>query len=160
MAPLTPSAPAGRLVSLVILFAVCCLPSRAWSAAATPQASVQQWVGAWNAHDAKALANMLESDVAFVLVSGKLLNGPIEFHEVHRAQFSGRYSSSNFAVTEPARVVLIKPDVAVVTWRWAITDVRNEDGTPSPTYHGIFTWVEVRHGKAWKIRAAQNTIDR
>jgi uncharacterized protein (TIGR02246 family) len=120
--------------------------------------TVNTWVNDWNAHDADAIGRMLTQDVDFVLVNGRWLKGRAEFVQVHGDQFKGRYSTSEFAVDGDPNVTLLKPDVAVIQWRWIITHVRNADGTPAPTYKGVFTWVLVERNGMWAIRAAQNTV--
>lgn len=124
----------------------------------TVAATVRTWVDNWNAHDAKAIGQMLTPDVDFVLVNGRWLKGRDEFVQVHTDQFKGRYSTSEFAVDGEPNVTLLKPDLALIQWHWIITHVRNPNGTPAPTYKGIFTWVLVEGGAGWTIRAAQNTI--
>jgi uncharacterized protein (TIGR02246 family) len=119
-----------------------------------------KWVDNWNAHDAAALGKLLTPDVDFVLVNGTRLRGRQDFTRVHAQQFSGRYKRSVFQQDGEPDVSLLRPDVAVVHWRWSISGVENPDGSPAQTYHGIFTWVLVKTGGTWKIRAAQNTVDK
>jgi uncharacterized protein (TIGR02246 family) len=122
--------------------------------------TVRAWVAGWNAHDAPALGQLLTPDVNFVLVNGRELHGRDEFTRVHAEQFAGRYDQSTFAKDGEIAVSLLKADVALASWRWTITGVRNTDGTPGPIYHGIFTWVMVLDRGKWQVRAAQNTIDK
>jgi uncharacterized protein (TIGR02246 family) len=122
--------------------------------------TVDAWVAGWNAHDAPALGKLLTLDVDFVLVNGRELHGRDEFTRVHAEQFAGRYDQSAFAKDGEVSASLLKPDVALANWRWTITGVRNPDGTPGPTYHGIFTWVLVADRGRWQVRAAQNTVDK
>ena len=119
-----------------------------------------RWVNGWNAHDAAALGNLLTSDVDFVLVNGRLLRGRNEFMQLHAQQFAGRYGKSVFQQDGEPDFSFIRPDVALVHWRWSISGVENPDGSAAQTYHGIFTWVLVRSRGTWSIRAAQNTVDR
>jgi uncharacterized protein (TIGR02246 family) len=118
------------------------------------------WINGWNAHDAAALGRLLTDDVDFVLVNGTMLHGRQDFTHVHAEQFSGRYKNSVFQKEGEPDFSFIRPDVAVVHWRWSISGVVNPDGSPAQTYHGIFTWVLVRTGDRWAIRAAQNTVDK
>jgi uncharacterized protein (TIGR02246 family) len=135
-----------------------CLAQGAGTAAVA--ATVNTWVKDWNAHDAKAIGQMLTPDVDFVLVNGRWLKGRSEFVQVHGDQFAGRYAQSEFAVDGTPAISMLKPDVALVQWRWIITHVRNPDGTPAPTYKGVFTWVVTQQHGVWSIRAAQNTVTR
>jgi uncharacterized protein (TIGR02246 family) len=106
------------------------------------------------------VASLLTPDVTFVLVNGRDLHGREEFEKVHGDQFAGRYDKSLFAVDGAVQAADIRPDVVLVNWRWTISGVRNPDGSPAGGYRGIFTWVALRQGKVWQIRAAQNTVDR
>jgi uncharacterized protein (TIGR02246 family) len=123
-------------------------------------AATARWIKGWNAHDAAALGRLLTDDVDFVLVNGTMLHGRQDFTRVHAQQFSGRYKNSVFQINGEPDFSLIRPDVAVVHWRWSISGVVNPDGSPAQIYHGIFTWVLVRTGGTWAIRAAQNTVDK
>lgn len=136
------------------------LPAQA--ASATPEeaiaAIVSAWVKEWNAHDANALGQLFTPNADFVGVSGALLKGRGEFSRVHREQFAGRYDKSLFAVTVAPDITFIKPDVALVHWRWSLAEVRTVDGTPIAPFRGIFTWIVTLEDGVWKIRASQNTI--
>jgi uncharacterized protein (TIGR02246 family) len=142
--------------TLMCTSALCASQETKTSTALT--ATVTTWVNDWNAHDANAIGQMLTRDVDFVLVNGRWLKGRAQFVQVHGDQFKGRYSTSEFAVDGDPNVTLLKPDVAVIQWRWIITRVRNPDGTPAPTYKGVFTWVLVERNGTWLIHAAQNTV--
>jgi uncharacterized protein (TIGR02246 family) len=121
-------------------------------------ALVPAWIKEWNRHDADALGQLLSAGVDFITVTGTLLKGREEFTRLHTGQFAGRYGNSIFEVDGAPGVTFIKPDVALVHWRWTITEVRNADGTPASPYRGIFTWVAVANDGTWKIQASQNTI--
>lgn len=151
-----------RSIHVVFAAAIACAStssaSQETNATSAVTATVTTWVNDWNTHDAKAIGQMLTPDVDFVLVNGRWLKGRVEFVQVHGDQFRSRYAASEFAVDGEPNVTLLKPDVALIQWRWVITHVRNPDGTPAPTYKGVFTWVLVERGASWSIRAAQNTI--
>jgi len=123
-------------------------------------AMTSSWVDGWNAHDAIALGKLLTPDVDFVLVNGTRLHGRQDFTRVHALQFAQRYRDSVFRQDGTTDVSFIRPDVAIVHWRWSISGVSNPDGSPAPVYNGIFTWVLVEANGVWAIRAAQNTVDR
>jgi uncharacterized protein (TIGR02246 family) len=145
--------------ALLVCFAACAASAGGQGTSAAA-ALVPAWVEAWNRHDAASLAGLLTPDVTFVLVNGRDLHGREEFEKVHGDQFAGRYDKSLFAVDGAVQAADIRRDVVLVNWRWTISGVRNPDGSPAGDYHGIFTWVALRQGKVWQIRAAQNTVDR
>lgn len=121
---------------------------------------IQDFIKAWNAHDAKALGDVFSADGEFVGISGIKWSNPAEVSRVHAEQFAGRYSSSLFALDKAPAVALLKPDVALVHWQWTISDVRNPDGTKVAPYQGIFTWVLVNRDGVWRVRAAQNNVSK
>jgi uncharacterized protein (TIGR02246 family) len=147
-------------VGTLLGWVAACVASPAEQGTLTVAALVPAWVEAWNRHDAASLASLLTPNVTFVLVNGRDLHGREDFEKVHRDQFADRYDKSLFAIDGAVQAADIRPDVVLVNWRWTISGVRNPDGSPAGDYHGIFTWVALRQGKVWQIRAAQNTVDR
>lgn len=119
---------------------------------------VTEFVNAWNAHDGSALGRIFTPDGDFIGISGIQWHGPAEIAKVHSEQFAGRYDESVFTVDGMPSVALIKPDVALIHWRWTISGVRNPDGTPLAPYRGIFTWVAINRDGTWRVRAAQNNV--
>lgn len=121
---------------------------------------VTEFINAWNAHDGSALGRIFTPDGDFIGISGIQWHGPAEIAKVHSEQFAGRYDESIFTVDGIPSVALIKPDVALIHWRWTISGVRNLDGTPVAPYRGIFTWVAITHDGTWRVRAAQNNVSK
>ena len=121
---------------------------------------VTEFINAWNAHDGSALGRIFTPDGDFIGISGIQWRGPAEIAKVHSEQFAGRYDESIFTVDGMPSVALIKPDVALIHWRWTISGVRNPDGTPVAPYRGIFTWVAINHDGTWLVRAAQNNVSK
>jgi hypothetical protein len=54
-------------------------------------------------------------------------------------------------------VSLIRPDVAVVRVKWGMRGDRDNDGSAREPREGIFTWLTVKEGDTWKIRASHNS---
>lgn len=123
-------------------------------------AVVTRFVDAWNAHDGNALGQVFTEDGDFVGISGIPWHGPAEIARVHSEQFAGRYDKSAFAVDGTPGIAFIKPDVALVHWRWTISGVRDANGAPVAPYRGIFTWVVINRGGLWQVRAAQNNVSK
>lgn len=144
----------------LFLFTNAVPPHAGAAAGALATVETSRWIEGWNAHDARALGELLTDDVDFVLVNGTLVRGRQDFTHIHAQQFAGRYRNSVFRNDGMTDESFIRPDVAVVHWRWSISGVSNGDGSPAQTYHGIFTWVLVKNGGIWAIRVAQNTITR
>jgi uncharacterized protein (TIGR02246 family) len=119
------------------------------------EAIATKWEKAWNSHDMEALHNLLTEDADFVNVGAKHWKGRKEIHDQHAARLS-QFAESTW-VTQATTVQFLKPDIALVHIHWRLTGDKNSDGTPRSPREGIFTWVVIKHGACWQIRAAQNT---
>lgn len=119
----------------------------------------QQYETGWNAHDMNLLASMRVDDIDFVVVTGEHRKGReasmAKLGEQHRTQFR-----DSVWTNEKILVQFLRPDVALAHIEWAIKGDRNVDDTPRPPRKGIFTWVVVKDGAVWKLRAAHNTNKR
>src|SRR5262245_16139788 len=116
----------------------------------------QDYETGWNTHDMSLLGRMRTDDVDFVVVTGEHEKGReatiTRPAELHRTQFRDRTFT-----TEHVSVRFLRPDIALVHIDWAIKGDRDPDDTLRQPRHGIFTWVVIKYGKEWKLRAAQNT---
>ncbi len=117
---------------------------------------VSAWADAWNRHDAEAAAALVIPEVDFVNVLGRWLKGNDEFVEHHRQLHSTQMRNSIWSnINYEAR--FIGEDFAIVHLEWSIEGDEDPDGTPRRQRHGIFTWILIRLGPAWRIAAAHNT---
>jgi uncharacterized protein (TIGR02246 family) len=116
----------------------------------------QQYESGWNNHDMSLLGAMRANDIDFVVVTGEHRKGReasmAQLGEQHRTQFR-----ESVWTNEKVSVQFLRPDVALVHIEWGIKGDRNLDDTPRPPRKGIFTWVVVKEGAAWTLRAAHNT---
>ena len=105
------------------------------------------------------LGAMRADDIDFVVVTGEHRKGReasmAKLGDQHRTQFR-----DSVWTNEKISVQFLRPDVALMHVEWAIKGDRNVDDTPRPPRKGIFTWVVVKDGTVWKLRAAQNTNKR
>ena len=116
----------------------------------------RQYETGWNTHDMNLLGAMRAEDIDFVVVTGEIRKGReasmAQLREQHRTQFR-----ESVWTNEKVSVQFLRSDVALVHIEWAIRGDRNMDDTLRPPRHGIFTWVVVKTGADWKLRAAHNT---
>jgi uncharacterized protein (TIGR02246 family) len=119
----------------------------------------QQYETGWNTHNMEVLGRMRTNDIDFVVVTGEHRKGReasmAQLAEQHRTQFR-----DSTWTNERVSVQLLRPDIALVHIEWAIKGDRNPDDTLRPPRHGIFTWVVIKEGEGWKLRAAHNTNKR
>jgi uncharacterized protein (TIGR02246 family) len=135
-----------------------CLAAPAYAAEPAPLALVGDFVQRWNAHDAAALGAMFAEDGDFIGITGTLWKDPAEIVQVHRQLFAGRYDKSEYQADGAPTASVLGPDIVLLRWHWTISKVRDEQNQELPPYRGIFSWVLVRRGPEWKIRAAQNEL--
>lgn len=147
---------ATRLLSLALVSVLCApvLAQRESDEAAVRMLAAS-WEQAWNRHDMRALAALFSDDADFVNVGAKHWRGRTEIEQQHAARLP-QFLESTWS-TKAVAVQFLKPDIALAHVNWAMEGDRDPDGTPRSPRGGVFTWVVVKQGATWLIRAAQNT---
>lgn len=124
---------------------------------AANQALAKAFETAWNTHDMDpGLRRLVTHDVDWVNVDGGMGSGIEQIVSGHASVHRTKFKDSVMTVTH-ADVKLVKPDVAVVHVKWHLRGDRNNDGSPREPREGIFTWITVKVGDTWKIRASHNS---
>jgi uncharacterized protein (TIGR02246 family) len=120
-------------------------------------ALARDFQAAWNKHDIEgAFRKLLTDDVDWVNVNAVRGKGIETVVQGHVRVHAGKFKDSVMTVKD-VEVELLKPDVALVYVSWGMKGDRDDDGTPREPREGLFTWVTVQDGPAWKIRASHNT---
>ena len=94
---------------------------------------------AWAKHDGHQLATIMAEDVDFVTVGGAWFHGRADFEKYHTRLLSGRFRDSTNTPLETI-VRFLRPDEAVVHWKWTIEGDKNPDGSPRPKRHVVGSW--------------------
>ena len=119
----------------------------------------QQYETGWNKHDMNLLGRMRTDDIDFVVVTGDHEKGReasiARLAELHRTRFR-----DSIWTNEHVTVQFLRPDIALVHIDWTIQGDRDPDDTLRSPRRGIFTWVVIKQGEEWKLRAAHNTNKR
>ena len=149
-----------RVVAMT-LFAIVLSPMAGHAQDADPvsenRALAKAFESAWNAHDmGEPFRKLLTEDVDWVDVIGGHGSGREKIVQNHIRLHEGNFKDSVLTVTS-INVALIKPDIAVVHADWTMRGDRDIDGTPRGPREGLLTWVTVKDGDTWKIRASHNT---
>ena len=110
---------------------------------------------AWNRHDAHAFAAAFAEDAEFTNVFGMVQKGRAGIEAAHAPIFKTMFKDSHLTVTE-TRVRLIRPDVASVDVKWAMTGARDPHGNPWPERTGLLNWIATRHGEHWLVDVSHN----
>lgn len=112
---------------------------------------------AWNAHDMNvAFRKLLTEDIDWVNVDAGRGKGLEQVVQGHVRVHAGKFKDSTLTIKQ-VDIDVLRPDVAVMHVSWNMRGDRNNDGTPREPRDGLFTWVAVKEGGAWKIRASHNT---
>ena len=118
---------------------------------------IKAFQSAWNSHDIEvAFRKLLTDDVDWVNVNAGRGKGIEAVVQGHARVHAGKFKDSVFKVKD-VEVEPLKPDVALVYVSWGMSGDRDDDGTAREPREGLFTWVTVKEGTAWKIRASHNT---
>jgi uncharacterized protein (TIGR02246 family) len=119
----------------------------------------EEYETGWNKHDMNLLSHMRTDDIDFVVVTGEHEKGReasiARLAGLHRTQFR-----DSIWTNEHVAVQFLRPDIALVHIDWAIRGDRDPDDTVRSPRRGIFTWVVIKQGEEWKLRAAHNTNKR
>jgi uncharacterized protein (TIGR02246 family) len=109
---------------------------------------VDDFVGAFNRHDAHGWAIPFGEDADFTNVSGLTRHGQKEVEERFKELFAGPLKDAHRTATV-RHVRFVRPDVAAVDAEWELVGSRAADGSENPVRKGIFTWVMVKQDGRW-----------
>jgi uncharacterized protein (TIGR02246 family) len=126
------------------------------SSAAAAKAVSAAFVDDWNRHDMKSFAELFSEDAQFVNVIGLWWRSRLEIQKQHEALHATRMRHSHLVATETS-VRLLRPDVAVLHFRWQLTGDSGIDGVTLPMRRGVMSLVMVQTRGKWQIASAQNT---
>ena len=150
-----------QATTILLAFAAIVLtPMLGYSNETGPQeanrALAKQLESTWNAHDMQAFGKLLTEDVDWVNVDAGHGKGRETVERGHARVHAGKFKNSVMTINK-VDVAVIRPDVAIVHVSWGIRGDTDDDGTPRQPREGLFTWVTVKDGDTWKIRASHNT---
>ncbi|HWF12114.1 MAG TPA: SgcJ/EcaC family oxidoreductase [Candidatus Acidoferrales bacterium] len=111
---------------------------------------IDDFVGAFNRHDAAGWAMPFGDDGDFTNVSGLTKHGRKEVEERFKVLFAGPLKNAHRTVTV-RHLRFAKPDVAFADAEWALEGSLAGDGSANPVRKGIFTFVLVKQDGYWKF---------
>lgn len=150
-----------RLPVMAMIVSLALTSTDARSQDATPEeanrALASAFEKAWNTHDMDvAYRKLLTVDVDWVNVDGYRGTGIEPVVQGHVRVHAAKFKESVLTINGVS-VALLKPDMAIIHVSWGMRGDRDNDGTPRQPREGLFTWVTVKDGNAWKIRASHNS---
>ena len=124
---------------------------------AANRALAAEFEKAWNTHDMRFLDAIVTDDIDWVNVDGGRGRGREAIVGGHaRVHGTPKFKDSKLTVRR-VEVAALRPDVAVVHVYWGMQGDRDNDGTARPPRDGVFTWLTVKDGTSWRIRASHNS---
>jgi uncharacterized protein (TIGR02246 family) len=104
----------------------------------------------------EAFGNLFTEDADFVNVAGKWWKGRAEIQARHQESHSSGFRMSTLASLGTS-VRRLRPDIAVMHFRWELTGQVDADGKQTPARRGILQMLAVKELDDWKIASVQNT---
>lgn len=116
---------------------------------------LNDFIAAWNVHDAKLFSRLFADDTDFTNVKGVYRHGRMAFEEFHAPFFKTVWASSVIKINR-SRIRFIKPDVAFVDAWWDLDGLKGPDGTDRPPRTGLLMFVMTLHDNQWLITVMHN----
>ena len=145
-----------RLVVLIIMSFAMVFPiagPRAQSVASDKESAavrqvIDDFMTAFNNHDAHAWAMPFGDDGDFTNVSGLTKHGQKEVEERFQELFAGPLKDAHRTM-KIRHLRFVKPDVAFVDAEWELVGSRAKDGSENPPRKGMFTFVLAKQNGRW-----------
>ncbi len=117
---------------------------------------VDEFVNAWNKHDARAMAQVYTDDADLVNPSGRIAKNKREIETLFRDEHTNAFKDSHMKL-RPSGVRLLSPEVALGEYEFEVTGVKDPTGK-STTMQGHLTDVFKKQGSAWMVAASRPMI--
>ena len=145
-----------RRALLFVALLVLALPARGPAEDDRPQALVDRFVRAWNAHDPAALGELFSEEADFVNADGVWSQGRAWIRAQLERGHGTRFKNSTLVETN-TRTRMVKDNVAVMHFQWELSGEVDAAGKPMPKRHGVMQIVAVEEVRGWRILSAQDT---
>lgn len=145
-----------RMIAPVFLLScfIFALVSPAQSERSADDASIRKtidnFLAAFNRHDAKGWAAPFLEDGDFTNVTGLTRHGRKEVEERFAGLFAKGLKDAHRTCTM-RHIRFITLDVAAVDAEWELVGSRASDGSENPVRKGLFTWTMVKEGGKWQF---------
>lgn len=122
----------------------------------TPEDAPRLFAEAWNAKNAKALAQLFAEDAEFVNVVGLWWHNRADIERAHEYGLRTFFRASTLS-TQHIEVRQINQDVAIIHVRWNLTGQLGKGGEALDDRFTIMMLVTQRQKDGWSVVAAHNT---
>jgi uncharacterized protein (TIGR02246 family) len=149
--------------NILMVAALCSLlgpaPVSAQSGSEADQKAIRdvmdQFMAAWNRHDARAWTAVFAEDSDFTNVRGVSASGRPNIEEFHAQVFATMFKNSVQKYTD-IKIRFIRPDVAAVDVHWEMTGATDSHGNPWPERKGLLNFVMTKDTGKWEIKVMHN----
>jgi uncharacterized protein (TIGR02246 family) len=118
----------------------------------------QDFAASWNKHDYKAMAAIFADDADLINPIGRVAKGKAEIEKLYMDEQTTGFRGSRFTSDCKAGVRVVKPDVAVVTCAFEVTDAKLPDGNRMPPLKGLYTATMIKVNTKWRVVAGRPMI--
>ncbi|HSD88779.1 MAG TPA: SgcJ/EcaC family oxidoreductase, partial [Kofleriaceae bacterium] len=118
----------------------------------------EDFAASWNKNDYKAMASMFADDADLINPLGRHASGKAEIEKLYQDEQTGTFKGSHFTSDCKSGVRMVKPDVAVVTCAFEVTDGKLPDGKAMPALKGIYTATMLKVKSKWVVVAGRPMI--
>jgi len=115
---------------------------------------VEEFVNAWNTHNARAMSMLYSEDADVINPFGRVAKGRTEIERLFKDEHSGPLKDSRMSL-RPDNLRLLTPDVAITDHSFELTGIRDPQGRDVPTMRGHLTEVLKKHGEMWLVAACR-----
>ena len=115
----------------------------------SPDDFSRSFVQAWGVRDAQALAALCAEDAEMLTITGLWCEGRPRIHEVLQAELDGAFTQSRL-VTGKARLRPLGPGAAVLTQRFVLSGIVDEDGRDAGRVGAVLSAVLLARADGWQ----------
>ena len=112
---------------------------------------------AWNASDAKMLADLFLTDGDYVSSTGRTARGRAEVEKAFQQQWGGIYKGTKITLTTTT-VHFVRKDVAIADGAFDVKGMKDGSGKSMGTRSGLSTIVAVKKGDRWYVAALRGMV--
>jgi len=148
-----------RLVPKVfasLLLSICYVTTSS-AQSATPQATVNDFVNAWNTHDGKAFDRLFTDDITFVSVAEMRDEGRTDVVKGFTYIHTAGWAKNTTLLPNAIKVQTLRPDVAVVLFHTSLAGRLDEQGKRMPDVDRAMVFVTVKQTDGWRVAVGQVT---
>ena len=118
---------------------------------------VSSFAGAWNKHDAKAMASHFMENGDLINPAGRVANGRKEIETLFQDEQSSRFKTSRMNMTI-SRIRTLTPDIVILTNNCELSGVQFPTANEPQTMKAIATFVLQNDHGTWRIVSARPMV--